>query len=145
MPELDDAASRIKDAMGMHAVAGSFGWVAFALSDGTSPDGNTVYPSWASAVYAQRWNRDNFVYIEIQPGGMPVREAAAFLSYRRKLVAAGYRVNPDNPNMGAFEVLPMQKRDRRAMASQLLAGRPMYPDGFVSSNDPSELSRYGKR
>jgi hypothetical protein len=89
-----DDARRISDAMNLHAVAKSRGWACFALADGTSPDGNTVYATREEAILFRRWDRDNFIYLQLQPDGMTEHDAHEFLRYARFLNQNGYRL-PD--------------------------------------------------
>ena len=94
MPETkvySDDAKRISHEMTMHAVAKSQGWATFRLSDG-SPVGHNAYPTRVEAVMSMRWDRDNILYLEIQPDGMTLREAEAVLTYARTLHNAGFRI-----------------------------------------------------
>lgn len=133
----------VKHALDTHAVAKSRGWVAFRLADGTSPDNNTVYDSWSEAVRFQRWDRDNFAYVELQPDGCPsYREAEAILTYARTLHDMGYRI--PSPDWEAGEMaasMPLRPSDRARMARQLASGKPLYPDGFAASNLPNERAK----
>ena len=74
--------------MDMHAIAGASGYVAFALADGRALD-HTAYPEWSDAVKAAKWDRDNYMFIEIQPDGMPYAEADAVLKYARLIHQLG--------------------------------------------------------
>ena len=67
-PELLDAAQRMTDVMNLHAVSRSRGWAAFALADGRSD--NVPYESRDDAVRHHKWDRDNFLYLEIPAGGV---------------------------------------------------------------------------
>lgn len=130
-----DEAKRIKDEMDLHAVAGSFGWAVFRLSDGAPVD-HVAYERWQDAVRHMRWDRDNYMYVEIQPGGMPYNEAQAVLNYARGIRKMGHRIPaPDWADHQAMS-MPYQPWDRRTMARQLVSGRPLDSRGF--SNLPSE-------
>lgn len=135
-----DDVKRVKYAMDMHAVAGSRGWAAFKLEDGSTD--NVVYDSWSDAVRAMKWDRDNYMYGEIQPDGMTEQFAAAVLNYARAMHRMGWRI--PSPDWHAGELassMPYQPSDRRTMARQLISGKPLYPEGFVASNLPSERLR----
>lgn len=137
-PVLADAAKRVADEMTMHAVAGSFGWAVFALADGRPLD-HVAYESWRDAVKAAKWDRDNYMFLEIKPDGMPEREAAAVLSYARLIHDLGHRIpGPDWDAGPLASSMPHQPRDRALMAKQLAAGRPLLPAGFAMSNLPAE-------
>lgn len=137
-PELLDAGKRISDEMTMHALAGSYGWAVFALADGRPLD-HTAYETWAHAVKAAKLDRDRYIFLEIQPGGMEPREGQAALTYARALHAAGFRIpSPDWEAGPLASSMPHQPRDRRLMARQLISGKPLLPEGFAMSNLPSE-------
>jgi hypothetical protein len=111
-PAYPDDAKRIADAMTMHTVLGHSGmWCAFALADGRSPD-NTAYPTRDEAVMYQRWDRDNYVYLMVQPDGMHPKEAEAFLRYARALHDKGFRL-PDPENLDKIPTMPLTKQDQR--------------------------------
>ena len=132
-----DEVKRVKDEMDMHAVAGSRGWVAIKLADGTPLD-HTAYPAWADAVKAAKWDRDNYVFLEIQPDGMPYREAQAVLEYARVMHKVGYRIpSPDWEAGPMVSSMPMRRHDRRRMLKQLRAGKPLYPDDIPYGNLPN--------
>lgn len=92
-PYTDDA-RRMADTMNLHAVAKSKGWAIFALADGRSPD-NTAYEEIGMAHMAMRWDRDNYLYLQIPAGGVQdPAEMQGCLDYARALHKAGYRL-PD--------------------------------------------------
>lgn len=98
-PYTDDA-RRMADAMNLHAVAGSRGWAIFALADGRSPD-NTAYEDLGDAHRAMRWDRDNYLYLQIPADGVSdPAEMQAVLDYARALHKAGYRL-PDPRDFNA--------------------------------------------
>lgn len=125
-----DEAKRISDAMNLHALAGMKGkWVCFALADGTSPDGNTVYDTREEAVLFRRWDRDNFIYLQIAPDGMQAKIAQDFLRYARMLHTNGYRL-PDprdfntssaagDQDYAAQDSMPLLVTDRLAQIREL--------------------------
>jgi hypothetical protein len=91
-PYTDDA-RRMADAMNLHAVAKTRGWAVFALADGRSD--NTAYETLDDAHRSKRWDRDNFLYLQIPAGGVnDPAEMQACLDYARALHKAGYRL-PD--------------------------------------------------
>ena len=123
-PDFSDAAKRISDAMTLHYLAGSAGqWCAFRLDNGKSPDRNTTYDRWVECVRFQKWDRDRFVYLQVEPPGMTPKEAGAFLKYARFLHSRGWRLPPpdefDFPDVSAC---PEFKADRLAMARHLISG-----------------------
>ena len=75
-----DEAKRIKDEMDYHALCGHFGWAVLALADGKPMD-HVAYETYRDAVKGAKWNRDNYLFLEIQPDGMPYREAQAVIDY----------------------------------------------------------------
>ncbi len=88
-----DDARRMADTMNLHAVAKSRGWAVFALADGRSD--NVPYETIGEAYMAKRWDRDNFLYLQIPAGGVgDPAEMQACLDYARALHKAGYRL-PD--------------------------------------------------
>jgi hypothetical protein len=92
-PYTDDA-RRMADVMNMHAVAKSRGWAIFALADGRSPD-NTAYEGLEDAYRAMKYNRDNYLYLQIPAGGVnDPAEMQGCLDYARGLSKMGYRL-PD--------------------------------------------------
>jgi hypothetical protein len=129
-----DAASRIKYDMDLHAVAGSSGWAAFALADGSSD--HTAYDTWSDAVKSKNWDRDNYMYLEIQPDGMPsVEEAKRVLHYARTIHTLGHRIpSPDWEHYQSMS-MPYQSWDRARMAKQLASGKPLDANGY--SNLPA--------
>jgi hypothetical protein len=88
-----EAAKRMADVMNMHAVLKQRGWAAFALADGRSD--NVPYETRDDAVRHHKWDRDNYLYLEIPRGGVndPL-EMAGCLHYARTLHKMGYRL-PD--------------------------------------------------
>ena len=136
-----DDVRRVADEMDLHAVAGSSGWAVFALADGRPAD-HTPYESWTAAVKSTKWDRDNFMYLEIRPDGMPLREAEAVLRYARFIHSQGWRIpSPDAEQFAQATQMPYQPRDRRVMAKQLISGRPLYPDDVPYTNLPSAFRR----
>lgn len=134
-----DPVLRIKDAMDLHALGGGSGYVAFKLTDGT-PLTVSPQPSRAAArKYASRYTMDHLLILEIQPDGMPYREASAVLQYERTLISQGVRT-PDSleseANSGLLS-MPRTTADRRRMAAQLRSGKPLVPDGRAYGNHPA--------
>lgn len=131
-----DDVRRLKDEMDMHAVAGSYGYAVIALADGTPLD-HTPYPTWNDAVKAAKWDRDRYIFLEIQPGGMSHKEAAAVLKYARTMYDAGFRIpSPDWDAGPLVSSVPHQEWDKKRMIRQLVSGTPLYPQG--STNLPAE-------
>jgi hypothetical protein len=88
-----DDARRMADTMNLHAVVKSRGWAVFALADGKSD--NVAYETRDDAVRSTRWDRDNYLYLQIPAGGVnDPAEMQACLDYARALHKAGYRL-PD--------------------------------------------------
>jgi hypothetical protein len=140
---VSDDVKRVYDELNMHAVAKARGWVSFALADGTSD--HAVYDSWASAVAAKRFNRDDYCYIELQPDGCPsYSEAHAILEYPRTLSKMGYRVPPPDSvsdGFGEITAMPSTPYDRMRMANQLVTGKKLVPDEITVSNLPLAFRR----
>jgi len=136
---LEDAARRVKAEADMHALAGARGWFVVALADGRPLD-HTAYETWGDAVRAARWDRDRYLFLEIQPGGMPeAREAEAVLKWGRFCHDQGYRIpSPDWDAGPLASSMPLRPADRRLMARQLASGRALLPEGLAMSNLPSE-------
>jgi hypothetical protein len=114
-PYSDDA-RRMADTMNLHAIAKSKGWAIFALADGRSPD-MTPYPEIGDAYRAMKWDRDNYLYLEIPAGGVnDPAEMQACLDYARTLSKAGYRL-PDPRDFNAPDARfpvhqpPVMRRD----------------------------------
>lgn len=88
-----DAARRMADTMNLHAIVKSRGWAVFALADGRSD--STAYETRDDAVRSTRWDRDNYLYLEIPAGGVnDPAEMQGCLDYARGLHKMGYRL-PD--------------------------------------------------
>lgn len=119
MHQFSDDARRIADEMTMHAVAKSQGWAVFSLSDGRPLD-HCPYPTRTLAVRAAKWDRDNYLYLEIQPDGMQPKEAEAVLSYARALHNAGFRL-PD-PEFDYDASMPTFSWDRSKQIRHLASG-----------------------
>lgn len=135
MTQWPDDVKRIKDTMDMHAVAGAYGWAVFALADGKPLD-NTPYPTWNDAVKAAKWDRDNYMYLEIKPDGMPYNEASAVLKFARGIHDMGHRIpSPDWADYEAMQ-MPRTKPDRVRAARQLITGKPITPDDVPYGNLP---------
>ena len=133
-----DSAKRIKDELDLHAVLGNYGWAVFALADGKPLD-HVAYDSWNAAVKAAKWDRDNYMFVEIAPDGCPNhRHAAAILHYARTMHRAGFRIPSPDWEHGQAMSMPSQPADRARMIRQLVSGRPLVPEGFATSNLPAE-------
>jgi hypothetical protein len=114
-----DEAKRIADEMTLHAIAKSEGWVCFRLSDGTPLDHN-VYERRIDAVKAAGWDRDRFIYLEVQPDGMPVKEADACLRFARMLHDSGFRI--PSPEFEFDPTMPLLPSDRIKTIRHLASG-----------------------
>jgi hypothetical protein len=141
-----DPVLRVADEMNMHAsvvsfgggemFANGYGYAVFSLETGI-PVTHDIYPSRGDARrIAERHTTDHLLILQIQPDGMPLREAEAVLKYERSLISMGVRT-PDfmetEENSGAMS-RPHQKWDRYRMAQQLKAGKPLTPEGVAYSN-----------
>jgi hypothetical protein len=119
-----DDARRIADEMTLHAIAKSTGWAVFALATGR-PANHMAYPRRQDAVRDMKWDRDNYLYLEIH--GMTPREAQAVLSYARFLHDQGWRL-PD-PEFDYDASMPTYSWDQLANARHLLSGgKDLYGD-----------------
>jgi hypothetical protein len=113
-PPISDAARRIADSMNLHAIAKSRGWAVFALADGTT--NNVPYETYDDALRSKNWDRDRFLYLQIQAGGMPDIIAQRYLEYARMLQDHGARL-PDPRDYGAgdryfpYHEPPVMRRD----------------------------------
>jgi hypothetical protein len=141
-----DPVRRIKDEMDLHAVAGGSGYCAFNLQTGKPMSRGNSFPSRAAARRnAEKKTMDHLLILEIQPDGMPYKEANAVLQYERTLISAGVRT-PDEfeteENSGLLS-MPRTTYDRRRMRQQLVSGRPLMPEGMPYGNLPHFL-RKGK-
>lgn len=87
-----DEAKRFADTVSLHLTAlggDAIGqWIAVALSDGRSD--NTLYPSRASAASHQS-DEDLFLYFQIPPDGLTIKEAAIGLQWNRAMYDSGLR------------------------------------------------------
>lgn len=138
-----DPVLRVKDAMDLHALAGGFGYAVFSLNDG-KPVTNDLYPSRGAARrFAEKRTTDHLLIIEVQPDGMPYREASAVLQYERALIAMGVR-SPDSleteENSGLLS-MPRNRHDRRAMATQLRRGQALYKPDQTYGNHPGLIRK----
>lgn len=122
-----DAARRMADALNLHAVAKSRGWARFALADGRS-DG-IPYETRDDAVRSTRWDRDNYLYLQIPAGGVgDPAEMQGCLDYARALNKAGYRL-PDPRDLQApdhgfpYHVPPVLRGDWRRQIDYLAKKR----------------------
>lgn len=119
-----DAAQRISDAVGMHFSAHNANeffdnvvnkWAVFRLSDGSSPDGNTLYETKDDAIrYAKGRNKD-YCYLKLVDHISP-QDAWHFLRVNRHplvdTTAPEHIINPQiTPHMSN-----LTRRQRRAIA-----------------------------
>lgn len=132
-----DPVKRVKHEMDMHAVAGSYGFVAFAIEDG-SPLDHSAYETYADALRAMKWNRENYFVIEVQPEGMSFEEATAVLGYARFCrQMGGWVPAPEEADkMPAPGTIPYFERDQKLMARQLATGRRI-PDHLMRNINPA--------
>jgi hypothetical protein len=141
-----DPVLRVKDEMDMHALAGGYGYAVFSMQDGR-PITHDTYPSRADARrMAEKRTTDFLLILEVQPDGMPYREADACLKYERQLNSMGYRspdVLEDEANSGLLS-MPRTPHDRRRMAKQLVSGKQITPDDTPYGNIPAAFLRKGK-
>jgi hypothetical protein len=118
-PYTDDA-RRVADEMSLHAVARARGWAVFRLRDGRPAD-HVAYPRREDAVRAMGWNRDDYLYLEIRPDGMPdPAEAQAVLGFARALHKAGFRL--PSPDFDFTPVMPAFAHDRVRTIRHLATG-----------------------
>lgn len=89
---VSDEARRIADSMNLHAIAKARGWAVYALADGRSD--NVPYETYDDALRSTRWDRDRYMYLEIQAGGVIDSVIQGFLDYARMLHDHGARM-PD--------------------------------------------------
>lgn len=135
-----DDVRRLKDEMDMHAVVKNRGWVVVSLQDGR-PLNHTAYPDWKDAAKARqrRVDEHSWMILQIQPDGMPYREAQAVLNYERTLHKAGYRSpGPDWEAGPLASSMPRTPQDQFRMIQQLASGKPL-DGGREHSNLPNGL------
>lgn len=89
-PEAEkDSAKRISEAVSLHLVAATDildpvgKWCVFALRDGRSPDGNTLYDCKEDAVRMMRSHAKDYCYLRITPDGITPKDAYHFLKVNR--------------------------------------------------------------
>jgi hypothetical protein len=133
-----DPVLRVKDTMDLHAVAHGSGYAVFNLASG-EPVTLDLYPSRRDARrMAEKRTMDHLLILEVQPDGMPYKEAAAVLHYERTLISAGVRT-PDHleseENSGLLS-MPANRHDRRRMAAQLKRGKALLPPEISYGNLP---------
>jgi hypothetical protein len=125
MKPISDAARRIADSMNLHAVAKSKGYAVFSLQDGRSPDNNTPYENLGDAYRIMKWDRDNYIYLEIQSGGVVDEIIQAYLDYARMLRDNGGRM-PDPRDFNApdkdfpYHTPPLLQADWQKQISELV-------------------------
>lgn len=104
-----DAARRMADTMNLHAVCKSKGWAVFALADGRSPTAD-AFETRDDALRSTRWNRDNYLYLEIPAGGVQdPAEMQGCLDYARALHGAGGRLPDPRDFHAADRDFPMHQ------------------------------------
>jgi hypothetical protein len=119
-----DAAQRISDAVSLHITAASDvwdivnKWTVFRLTDGSSPDGNTLYDSKDDAVRTMRGHAKDYCYLKITPDGIRLKDAWHFLRINRHpmidTTAPEHIINPKlMPHMSN-----LTRRQRRAIAAE---------------------------
>jgi hypothetical protein len=119
-----DDARRIADEMTLHTIAGNTGrWCAFRLADGKPVARHACFDTRIDAVKACKWDRDNYVYLEVQPDGMTPRAAFEFLDYARQLHNAGFRL-PD-PEFDYAASMPTLMSDRVKQINHLARKTPI--------------------
>lgn len=133
-----DDVRRVSNEMTLHSLAGAKGkWLAFSMADGRPLD-HVPYDTWGDAVRAAKWDRDNYMFMQVTPDGMGPAEASAMLGYARSLSRAGFRVpGPDWEGGELSSFRPATAHDRRRMARQLITGRKL-PD---QTNNPADIRR----
>lgn len=118
-----DAAQRISDAVGLHFVAAGAGmfesvvnkWAIFRLTDGSSPDGNTLYDSKDDALRHAKGRSSDYCYLQLVDHISP-QDAWHFLRVNRhpmvNTTAPPHIINPQiTPHMSN-----LTRRQRRAIA-----------------------------
>lgn len=123
--ELLDAAKRIADTYMLHRIADPIGnlgqFFAARLSDGTT--NNNMYPSMAAARadLSRHDDENRWMYIQIVPSNLSVRDASILLATNRKLHDAGFRVSDTD---GRTMIPRIGREDHMAQLRSVFKGTP---------------------
>jgi hypothetical protein len=123
--ELLDAGKRIADEFIMHRLADPIGnigcFFAVRLQDGSS--NHVLYPSAEAARgdIGQRDDENRWMYVQIVPAQLPVRDAAILLRAHRKMYDAGIRVSSMN---GRVMIPRVTREDHIAQLRSVFKGTP---------------------
>lgn len=123
--ELMECGKRIADIFALHRMADPYGTIgsffAVRLSDGTTNDGNPLYPSMDEArSHIRRFDDENrWMYIQIVPAQLPPRDAAIMLRAYRRMHDAGIRVSSMN---GRTMIPRLSREDQTAQLRSMFRG-----------------------
>jgi hypothetical protein len=136
--EHSDAAKRTRDHYELHRMAVPLEcigkWFAVALIDGSS-DG-VLYDGKQDAVRHQHHNEMYYAYVQINPGGMSICEAEAFLKIHRDMYDAGVRLHdPAHPQGGHSLIPALSAEDQRSMRSSIRSRGRTHPSGLLLPGD----------
>lgn len=100
--ELIDSANRMRDAVNLHVLAGTFGerrigFVAIHLSDGRSHQGNTLYDNRRDAVRHTMNEEKGWFYVKVGAETMNEREAIIVLQMARQAFSKGVVFAEEEP------------------------------------------------
>lgn len=110
-----DAAQRIADQYNLHRVADPYGsvgkWFAARLQDGVS--NGELYDTKPDAIRHQVADEKYYVYLQIVPTTMPVKDALAYLSAMRTAYERGLRhADRDAPGGGRDMIRRLTREDQ---------------------------------
>lgn len=136
--EHSDAAKRTSDHYELHRIAmdvESIGkWFAVALIDGQS-DG-VLYDGKQAAVSHQHHNEQYYAYVQINPGGMSICEAEAFLKIHRDMYDAGVRLHDPAHSQGGHSLIPsLTTEDMRSLRTSVRNRGRTRPSGLFIPGD----------
>lgn len=132
--EHSDAAKRTRDQYELHRMALPLEcigkWFAVALLDGTS-DG-VLYAGKQETVRHQHHNEQWYAYVQINPGGMSVCEAEAFLKIHRDMYDKGVRLHDPDASSGGHSLIPaLSAEDQRSRRNSIRSGGRRRPSGLI--------------
>jgi hypothetical protein len=124
-----DAAKRFADWYNLHKAAGSSGWIAVALADG-STDG-TVYETRHAAVAHQWPDEQWYFYCSLASPSLTICAAESLLRYKRIMNSIdGPHTDRDAPHGGLEVISRLSSEDIEAQLRAARTGRGYLPLGY---------------